>query len=443
MKKSLVHIYLTPESLINVEKTGKSTILTFNDGTFSVASGVTDFDVDGNDIVIYRAIRNRRHRIPFDLPGFNTQGTSTPLELVQYWKTNNFFFDVSESGSSGPNVLTTYRAFNWTDLTTNVALTPSEGETAYLVNAQGTRWLPGSLGGTHRNKGLWYYDGTEWTNDTDTIEQQLQLNIDDIEAIETINSNQDAAISSNATNISSLSLDKADKITEVTGTNSISGGGDLSANRTLQLVNDLAILAQSAIYGSFNSVKGWFSIPQLVTNNSGQIKLNWVLIDRPESASGFTSGVVNQLPLNTNYSVSSSPTTSYPHLANELIAGENLLSPSTLFLRELLPGQSIIFRVKVGYLNKGASQNGNISIRMYNPNPASSFDITKGIPAPDGTTTYEEEFEFIAIADSLSQNPLYGYAFEAETSFNDGNMIVFISEITAFYIPTDLINKTP
>ena len=72
-----------------------------------------------------------------------------------------------------------------------------------------------------------------------------------------------------------------------------------------------------------------------------------------------------------------------------------------------------------------------------------SFRVPKSLPTPDGTTTYEEEFEFIAIADGLSLDPLYGYTFEAESTFNDGNMIVYISEITAFYQGVELFNKTP
>jgi hypothetical protein len=108
----------------------------------------------------------------------------------------------------------------------------------------------------------------------------------------------------------------------------------------------------------------------------------------------------------------------------------------------LLAGQNIIFRVKIGYLNKGGGQNGNIIVRMFNSNPGSSFVVPKSIPTPDQTNAYEEEFEFIAIADGLSLDPLYGYSFEAETTFNDGNLIVYIQEITAFYLGKDLFNKT-
>lgn len=236
--------------------------------------------------------------------------------------------------------------------------------------------------------------------------------------------------------------DKADKVIQITGQNPISGGGDLSANRTLELVNDEANPANVSVYGTDNvGAKGFNLLTDLISNNSGQIKLNWAIIDEPQTAAGFTAGVPEPLPLNNNYTVSGSPTTTYPFLANQAIGGQNVIDPTTLFLRELKEGQTIIFRVKVGYFNKGGGQNGNFTIRMFNPNPASTFEIIKSVPTPDQTTTYEEEFEFIAIADSLSLDPNFGYAFEAQTTFNDGNLVGFISSITAFYLATDLFNK--
>ncbi len=179
----------------------------------------------------------------------------------------------------------------------------------------------------------------------------------------------------------------------------------------------------------------------LITNNSGQIKLNWSVANEPRSLPGFTSGVPVQIPLNSLFTVSGFPTTTYPHLANQAIGGDNVISPATLNLREIKAGQTIIFRVKAGYFNKGGGQNGNFTIRMYNPNPASSFDIIKSVPTPDGTTEYDEEFEFIAIADNLSLDPLYGYRFEAQSTFNDGNLTAYIENITAFYLPVESFNK--
>ena len=48
----------------------------------------------------------------------------------------------------------------------------------------------------------------------------------------------------------------------ITGLNSISGGGNLSANRTLQLVNDVAAPGTSRYYGTnATGTKGWYALP--------------------------------------------------------------------------------------------------------------------------------------------------------------------------------------
>lgn len=213
----------------------------------------------------------------------------------------------------------------------------------------------------------------------------------------------------------------------------------------IQLQNDLSqeILdrtnADNSINNDIQQLKT--ELPLYISNNSGQIKLNWSTGNEPSTVNGFSSNTPNQIILNNSYTVSSFPTTTYPYLASNSIGGENVIDPSTLFLRELKEGQSILFRVKVGYFNKGAGQNGRFSVKMYNPNPASSFEIIKSLPTPDGVTTLEQELEFIVIADSLSLDLNYGYAFEVQSTFNDVNMVGYISSITAFYMPIDLFNK--
>lgn len=55
---------------------------------------------------------------------------------------------------------------------------------------------------------------------------------------------------------------KASTTTTITGTNSISGGGDLSANRTLALVNDSATPGTTKYYGTdVSGAKGFFDLP--------------------------------------------------------------------------------------------------------------------------------------------------------------------------------------
>lgn len=64
--------------------------------------------------------------------------------------------------------------------------------------------------------------------------------------------------------LATLSTDKADKTVTITGTTSLTGGGDLSANRTLSLVNDSGSPGASLYYGTdINGVKGFFAINNL------------------------------------------------------------------------------------------------------------------------------------------------------------------------------------
>lgn len=61
--------------------------------------------------------------------------------------------------------------------------------------------------------------------------------------------------------LSTLSSDKADKSVAITGATSLTGGGDLSANRTLSLVNDSLNPGSQLYYGTdINGVKGFFAI---------------------------------------------------------------------------------------------------------------------------------------------------------------------------------------
>jgi hypothetical protein len=63
-------------------------------------------------------------------------------------------------------------------------------------------------------------------------------------------------------NITITDATKAAVTTSVTGLNSVSGGGDLSVNRTLSLVNDSAVPGNSMYYGTNASgTKGFYAIP--------------------------------------------------------------------------------------------------------------------------------------------------------------------------------------
>lgn len=171
-------------------------------------------------------------------------------------------------------------------------------------------------------------------------------------------------------------------------------------------------------------------------DNAGQIKINWSEANRPK-ITGVSDGVQQSIPLNSNYTVSSSPTTVYPFLAEESKGGANVIDPSTLYVKELLAGQTMLVRIKVGYSRKGANQQGAIILNMSNPNPNSSFSENLAIPALRGKTSFETTVSIPVIADGLSLDPLFGYEFKVLTEFSDSNLDIYIANIVTTYLATE------
>lgn len=51
---------------------------------------------------------------------------------------------------------------------------------AYVQNSQGTKWLPGGLGGNFYSKGSYLFDGVNWVSSVDEISEELQNILDDM-----------------------------------------------------------------------------------------------------------------------------------------------------------------------------------------------------------------------------------------------------------------------
>lgn len=72
-------------------------------------------------------------------------GSGTPLDP---------YIVNSSAGSTPPTVVANYSALP--------VITTVSGKFYWVSNSQGTNWLPGSLGGTFYNSGLYYSNGTTW-----------------------------------------------------------------------------------------------------------------------------------------------------------------------------------------------------------------------------------------------------------------------------------------
>ena len=60
----------------------------------------------------------------------------------------------------------------------------ADGDLAYVVNSEGTAWLPGTSGGSYYPKGIYIYSGGAWVSDRNAISLQLSLDDDRLDAIE-------------------------------------------------------------------------------------------------------------------------------------------------------------------------------------------------------------------------------------------------------------------
>lgn len=139
------------------------------------------------------------------------------------------------AGGGGSGTGVTYYVQNYNEL---IAIpSPSADELAYVYNDQGTKWLPGGLGGTYYPDGLWIYTGTIWKNDKTLIAQQLQLSIDDIIA--------------NTNNISILTTNLNNHVTDLSNPHQTPiNGGDLITD---VIVDD----SVDYIYRGFNRNGDW------------------------------------------------------------------------------------------------------------------------------------------------------------------------------------------
>lgn len=128
----------------------------------------------------------RYQRLPEDRILIYADGARTNFSNVHKAPVNDFI-DLSDIPI--PDI------FNWLRTNTSVAssgisitqsatnfaaLTPGStvGDLAYVQNSQGTKWLPGTIGGTYYPAGFYLWDGAEWVSDRNAIATELQNILD-------------------------------------------------------------------------------------------------------------------------------------------------------------------------------------------------------------------------------------------------------------------------
>lgn len=173
------------------------------------------------------------------------------------------------------------------------------------------------------------------------------------------------------------------------------------------------------------------------SNNAGQIKVGFTGL----SKTGFVADTEYLLPMDTaTPTIAPEPTTTFPKGSATtfnpamFIPGAN--PPTTMRLREnIKPGQVHRWRVIGSYANKSASNNGELELKLKNPD--SGFVVADQFTLPSNRTTGLFTLEFITIADGDSLNVGKGYQLVCNTSFTDSNLIVNVSSITRMSIATE------
>ena len=125
-------------------------------------------------------------------------------------------------GGGGGTTITTVANYSALPLATAVS-----GKFYWCEASQGTKWLPGSLGGTYYPLGMYYSNGVTW----EYSETPYQATLSEVNT----GTNTDKFVSpytfTNADKWSNYTL----KTTTISTTSPLSGGGDLSANRTFSI----------------------------------------------------------------------------------------------------------------------------------------------------------------------------------------------------------------
>ena len=117
-------------------------------------------------IAIYAdgARTNQANLVKTEITNFIDSG-DTPIADIFEWLTSN----TASSGGGGSGVAITQSVDNFAALADGNAV----GELAYVKNSQGTKWLPGTLGGTYYPAGFYLWDGADWVSDRNAIAEAL------------------------------------------------------------------------------------------------------------------------------------------------------------------------------------------------------------------------------------------------------------------------------
>jgi len=174
-----------------------ATIVNKTSGLEIVFAGATTYIKHGNVKLLKRVNSiniyddsdesgNQRGQAYLSIP-FNEVTEPVEANIDDLYNTVRGYIDVSSGGGGGGSSQPfAFTADNYTQLLTLTGMV--SGNLAYVTNAEGTAWLPGTIGGSYYPNGIYVYT-TEWTSDRNAI--SLQLALDDVK-LDSLNDKVDA-----------------------------------------------------------------------------------------------------------------------------------------------------------------------------------------------------------------------------------------------------------
>lgn len=100
------------------------------------------------------------------------------VELLRTFLRQNTGFNTASGGSGAANVPITQSVDGYSNFADGTEI----GQIGYSKISEGTRWLPGTIGGTYYPAGFYVWDGNGWVSDRNAIAEQLQNNLIDIQS---------------------------------------------------------------------------------------------------------------------------------------------------------------------------------------------------------------------------------------------------------------------
>lgn len=145
-----------------------------NGQKITLPKNTSNISVDGNNLI---RIRSNSQEYDIKITAANQIQSITdfgsdvpvPATISELYDIIALFFFKELDGQA-----TVYSLFaeNYTQLLA-ISENPQTLDIAYVRDAQGSKWLPGSVGGTYYPKGTYLYNGTTWVSDKSNVAEAL------------------------------------------------------------------------------------------------------------------------------------------------------------------------------------------------------------------------------------------------------------------------------